>query len=732
MLGFSNIFFVIYTQMMNNLKTYILTAMLLAISVAGQAQLYHATDTLDEDDYISRRDTIKMSRRNIALERNDRYYGTDYVIDDRYLVANEPFAKGLLGNTYISGGVGFDFLQPRSKGYDALQMTQFNIALGKHLSPVHSLRLAAGGAVSFLTERNFYFVRGTMKLDYLYDVSAHISGYKAARPVSVSMLAGIGANVMRKNEETWSMRLVPDLHAGLQFKIYTGPRCYLNIEPYASISTDQLDYKSEASWRKYDVSYGVNLNLQYYLDDQLSSQSRLRLLNARGDNSIMVDKQTVGTWRTPWFTEAASGVTFAHNDDLGLRLGNTTGIALGRWLSPVLGFRLAAVTTSAMSRYMPEGSSMSGYAEVYNSHYNSGRVDFLINPLGYMRNFSWDDQFGGYLVIGTELGTAKFHNAYAQRQKYYGQTVTAGLHLWTKLTDDLQLFVEPRYSHNTFSTKGEGKFTKNIPMVNIGLTMMIRSQKFHELDEFDQVQNFMHSYVRGFRVGATGGMTVLQPRDASYDVNNGWNLNWNGSAYLEYRFSHLHSVRGSLQYMNSKRNVPTSGNSALTLVKTNSAIASLDYEVSVTNLFSGILKNRWCELEAFVGPSAEYVFSTKGAENDDSQKKLMWGANAGLKLSKHIWNGISLVAIPTLYFIHGTTPKSMNTVTAWDNHYYQTFSIGVQYKIGSFHRNPAKVRAAKLRDDHNWTVRQQEKISRQQRKLDRKNARLQQKYEKTK
>jgi len=702
----------------------ILTALLLMVSAVGYAQLYQRTDTLDEDDYMSRRDTIKMSRRNVALKKNDTNYGTDYVIDDRYLVANEQFSNGILDNVYISGGVGFDFLQPRSEGYDAMQTTQFNIALGKQLSTVNSLRLSLAGAVSYLSEENGYFFRGTTKLDYLYDISSHINGYKAARPLSVSLLTGIGANLLRKNYTSWSMRLVPDLHAGLQFRIFTGPRCYLNIEPYASISTDQLDYGSAANWHKYDVSYGVNLNLQYYLFDPLSSQSKLRLLNARGENAMMVNKETVSTWRTPWFVEAASGIAFSKPEGCGIKLGNAVNIAVGRWFSPVLGARIAASTRSAMSNHYEEGASLSGFAENYYSHYNSGRVDFLINPLGYFKNFSWDSQFGGYVIVGAEVGSAKFHNASADRIKYFGQSLTAGIHLWTKLTDDLHFFIEPRYNHNIYTMDGAGKFYDNIPTLNLGLTMLIRSQKFHELDEFDDVQNFMHSYVRGFRVGATGGIGVLQPKTADY----GGVANWDGSAYLEYRFSHLHSVRASVQYMNAKRNYPDYANICLGEIKTNSLIASLDYEVSLTNLLSGILKNRWCELEAFVGPSAEFVLDTKGAEGYDAPKSPMWGANAGLKLSKHIWNGISVVAIPTLYFINGDTPKSMNTVDLWDNHFYQTFSIGVQYKIGSFRRNPVKVRAAKLRADRSWNVRQQEKLFKQQKKIEHRNAKKLQQF----
>lgn len=710
---------------------YILTTVLLMVTVTISAQhtvpdmLYQQPDTLDEDDYLQRRDTVKMSRRNVALERDDRYYGIDYVIDDPYLVTNERFAKGPLENLYVSGGAGFDFLQPRTEGFETMQLSQLGIAVGKQLSPLHSLRLSLGAAMSYLTESQFLFFRGSAKLDYLYDISTRLAGYRAARPLSVSLMAGAGANLVRQNDD-WAMRFVPEIHGGLQFRIYTGPRCYLNIEPYASLSTDQLDHESNLNWRHHDVSYGVNLNVQYYLFDQLSSQSRLRLLDARGDNSLMVDRETVDTWRTPWFFEAGSGPVFSRPDGVGTSIGNATSFSVGRWLSPVLGLLLGAATRSAVSLKVPAADAPSGLDELYHSHYNSGRIDFLVNPFGFSRNFSWDDQFGAYLVLGTEIGNASYHDAEGIRRVFLGQTFTAGMHLWTKLTDDLQFFVEPRFTHNTYtnhnaSYAGVKKFVDNLPGVNVGLTMLIRSEKFHDLDEFDDVQNFMHSYVRGFRVGGLGGLTVLHPKTADYGAASAWNA----SAYLEYRFSHLHSVRLMGELLSTKDKYMGSFNTQPYTVSQNGVIASLDYQVSVTNLLSGILMNRWCELEAYVGPSAEYILSTSCSDGRPYVNKgPLWGANAGLKLSKHIWNGISLVASPTIYFINGNAPQSVNTVSLSGNHFYQTFSLGVQYKIGSVRRNATKVRQAKLASDAKWAARQQRVMEKQQKQLDRRNARL--------
>lgn len=707
-------------------------AVLLLLPCIGQAQIYNAADTLDEDDFLRQRDTLSMSRKNVALEGDARYYGIDYVVDDRYRVAHEQFHNSIWDQFYMGIGAGFEILEPRTEGFAKQPLTSLNLLLGKQFTPFHSLRLGLGGTMSYQGERDYWFSRGTLKLDYLYDLSTQFQGYSSARRLNVSLLAGLGGNVVYTAQE--KLKFVPDVHAGMQFRVFTGPRCFINIEPYAGISADQLDVDVMNNWRHYDLAYGVNVNFQYYLWDPMSAQSKLELLKRRNDKALMVDRKTVDSWRTPWFVEAAMGPLLNKVAGKGTLIGSSTSMALGRWFSPVLGLRLSAATRSTPYRYVAAAESVSEYDEMYNSHYNTGRIDVLLNPFGFSRNFSWDNQFGANIVVGAELGSASMHDKDGVRDAYFGQTFAAGIHLWTKLTDDLQLFVEPRYSHSTYTLVGHPeskpkRIYDNIPSVELGLTMMIRSEKFHELDEFDDVQNFMHSYVRGFRVGAAGGMTVLHLRDADY---GGAGSNLNAMAYLEYRFSHLHSVRLSAQFMPLKRRAYMSYSNEMLALQHDLLIGSLDYEVSVTNLLSGILRHRWCELEAFAGPSIGKVMNTGGIQSsyyvDDSMK---WGFNGGLKLSKHVWNGISVVAMPTIYMMRGVYTPGVNTVNLNGFRMYQTLSLGVQYKIGALRRNATRARMQRLRSDSNWENKQQERLRKAEQKLVRKNEVQKRKYDNT-
>lgn len=710
----------------------LLTILLLVSALAGHSQIYNVVDTLDEEDYIARRDTMIMSRKNVALDEGDPAYGIDFIIDDRYRVSHEKFKGSIWDQWYLGGGVGFEMMHSRSDIVGNEQLTNFYLTAGKQFTPYHSLRFSLGGAFFYNNKKDFdyWFARGTGRVDYLYDLSTHILGYSASRRVNVSLLAGLGGNVVNSFEN--KLKFVPDVRTGMQFRIFTGPRCYLNVEPYVQLSGDQLDVDFDTNWRKYDIMYGVNLNFQYYLSDPLSPQAKLRLLQSRGDGTTMVDKRTVDNWRTPWFFGATVGPVFgrAANDDI--TVGSATTFSVGRWFSPVLGARLTAATRTLVDFHLHADATTSGFSEKYNSHYNSGRIDFLLNPFGFSRNFSWDDSFGANIVVGAELGSASYHDLDGQRPKYFGQSVSAGINIWTKLTDDLRFFVEPRFTHNTYTriTSIEGhqrQFCDNLPSVDIGLTMLIRSEKFHELDEFDDVQNYMHSYVRGFRVGALGGFSLLHLRNVDYGRTGFY---WDALAYLEYRFTHLHSVLAFANFMNFKHNALIPSEHEICDVENNLLIASLDYEISVTNFLSGILRHRWCELEAFAGPSVGYVVSRKGFPSSYyPDNGLKWGFNGGFKLSKHIWNGISFVVMPEVYFLRNLNMTGITTVGINGFNFFQTVNFGLQYKIGSVHRNAARVRTQQLQSDSRWAERQQKSIRKAEAKQRRHNEKMQQRYD---
>lgn len=292
------------------------------------------------------------------------------------------------------------------------------------------------------------------------------------------------------------------------------------------------------------------------------------------------------------------------------------------------------------------------------------------------------------------------------------------------------------------------KYGENSFGVNIGLTMMIRSEKFHDLYEMDHTQNYTYRNIRGTRIGVAGGLSLLQKRNAYYA---GGGLNWNGMVFAEYRFNHLHSVRFHADLLNLNNNhlldytVDGSSlrdnNSGLFKVQNRLLIGSLNYEVSLTNLCSGRLRGRKFELEGFLGPAVGYLVEQKATYagiNDytgrnvqaklKENKNVMIGANAGLKLTAYVGKGFSIFLTPTIYLLNTKNDLvGANTVGIGKFRFYETINLGVQYKVGKFRLNPEKSKARRLRHQREWSNKQIEKTrawqEKQQKKFDKRRAR---------
>jgi hypothetical protein len=396
----------------------------------------------------------------------------------------------------------------------------------------------------------------------------------------------------------------------------------------------------------------------------------------------LVTPQTLEKWRTPWFVEAAIGPVTSSSDYIssGKTLGHQLTLSVGRWLSPAMGFRLSAISRStkwneeAVNRTVVESSN---YAASYNKHYISGRIEALLNPFGFFRSFKWDAPYGAYLAFGTEFGMLTQYQPNKEKTRVRSEAYGVGLHLWGKLTEDLQAFIEPRYTYNVYTipynnVSKRQKFGENSFGINIGLTMMIRSEKFHDLYEMDDTQNYTYRNIRGVRVGIAGGLGLLQKREAYY---TGGGPNWNGMVFGEYRFNHLHSVRLHADFLNLSNNHVlgytvdgnsiADNNSGLFKVQNRLLIGALNYEVSLTNLCSGRLRGRKFELQGFIGPAIGYIVDQKATyagindysgKNVEAQyeknKDVMIGADAGLKLTTYLGKGFSVFFTPTIYLLN--------------------------------------------------------------------------------
>lgn len=678
-------------------------------------------DTLDEEDLHALRDTTLLTRRNLA-EAKKAVNVLDYVVDDRYVPSDHSFDHAWYDHICVGAMYGAEKIKPQSDDFKFRTMSQVSLFAGKELDRKNSIRLTVGGAWGYQRDVNLWLTRIQTRFDYLFNLSTHFNGYNPARRLEVSLLAGIGANVSWMNNT--DTEFAPEGHVGLQLKCFTGPLGTMSLEPYVGLSSDKIDVSGSRNWRGYDIFYGVNVNYAFYLVDNLSKEARLALLRSRLASDRMVTPETLEKWRTPWFVEFSNGMVWSSSDHIaqGSTLGQQVAVSVGRWLSPVMGFRLSAVsrTTKWLERSLAIGNSSEAFNMAYSSHYVSGRAEALLNPLGFLKTFQWDAPYGFYLALGGEIGGLTKYGS-SRRTRVKSESYDVGIHLWHRLSKDLQVFVEPRFSHNVYTTSKDYGKTRamhgdNNWAIDAGLTMLISSERFKDMNKMDETQNFIYRNIRGFRIAAAGGTSLLQ-RYGGYITGGG--MNWNGMVALEYAFNHLHAVRLHADWLNLNGRVLY--NNKVWDARANVLFTALNYEVNLTTLCSGRYHNRRFELEAYGGPALgfrtgdSYSLASSAQGNAYSpekryEKKTMVGFDAGVKLTSQIGKGFALFISPTLYFMgNATTIPGTTTVGQSTMRMFETLNLGVQYKIGKLRRNQETVRKQRMKTDRNWTAKQKEK-----------------------
>lgn len=719
----------------NKMKILLLIISILLPS-ALSAQVYRMQDidpldTLDEEDIHALRDTTLLTRRNLANGKK-QVNALDYVLDDRYKPTDQSFDHKWYDHLYVGATYGLEQIMPQVDDFKFRAMSRANLFIGKELNKKNSLRLSAGMGWGYQRDVNLWLTAVQTRLDYLFNLSTHFNGYNPARRLEVSLLAGLGANVSWMHNT--STEFAPEGHFGLQFKCFTGPLGTISVEPYVGLSADEMDVSGVRNWHAYDIFYGVNVNYGFYLVDNLSKEARLKLLRSRLANDRMIDTQTLEKWRTPWFVEFSNGIVWSTSNalDFGKTVGHQTAVSVGRWLSPVMGFRVSAVsrTTKWREEQWPVGVDEGSVTRAYSSHYLSGRVEALFNPLGFLKTFQWDAPWGAYLAFGGEIGSLAKYSSGGKRTRK-SESYDLGVHLWHRLSKDLQVFVEPRFTHNVYTlpeyngTRTRSMHGDNNWGIDAGLTMLITSDRYSDMARMDETQNFIYRNICGFRASVGGGLSLLQHYGGYY---TGGGLSWNGMAALEYAFNHIHAVRLHADWLNLNGRI-FDGN-ALWNAQSGVMFTALNYEANLTNLCSGRFHNRRFDLEVYGGPALGFRTgdnftlvnsSVKPAysEPDGYEKKTMIGFDAGLKLTSQIGKGFSIFLSPTLYFMgNALSIPGTTTVGSGSMRMFETINLGVQYKIGKLRRNQEAVRRQRRQRDHDWNARQKqlEQKSEEQRK----------------
>lgn len=662
------------------------------------------SDSIPEDESALGADTIKNGK-NIAKGTN----AMDYLLERRYLADGETFTKRWDDHLFVEAGAGVEQMVPPGAGYKFNALTVAHLGVGKQFSKLHSARVLLNGAFGYQQDKDRLYYRMGVTADHLFSLTSYFDGVKPSRLLDLSTVLGVGAQYAKYGRLGRSGTSF-DVHMGLQFRFFTGPQGYINIEPYYGLATDKRDLSESRNWRKIDMFYGANVNFIYYLHNNLSPESRQHFIKNRAEsNELVADSTALDSWRQPWFFEFSNGIDFTDSPTLGLTetMGHNFSISVGKWLSSAIGLRFTGtsstvtwqkeVTPEKLSPYQPP------YERDFRSCYVGMRGEALFNPLGFSANYKWDSPLGFYLLAGAEMGRIMKYQP-GRHLSCNTQAYTVGAHLWARLSDGLQVFVEPRYTNYVYKVPYSNAawnkcFSDNTYSLNMGLTVSTTGMKYRRANTADD------SEMRHIVVGLGGGTNITQTRDG-YSGSAG--MPFNGMAFAEYHFNRIHSARVAFEYLSISRaslssftdyrmDSPESGYAPVNRTglwnhRYYFGFVSFNYMVNLTNLCNGYRPGRRFELEAYVGPTCNMLFGEtatldsnerlqEGHEcrlNNEAKTATKFGFNAGLKLNAHITPRIDAFFSPTIYALRNFGLDGVNFTKL---RHIETLNVGVQYKF---------------------------------------------------
>lgn len=662
------------------------------------------SDSIPEDESALGADTIKNGK-NIAKGTN----AMDYLLERRYLADGETFTKRWDDHLFVEAGAGVEQMVSPGAGYKFNALTVAHLGVGKQFSKLHSARVLLNGAFGYQQDKDRLYYRMGVTADHLFSLTSYFDGFKPSRLLDISTVLGVGAQYAKYGRLGRSGTSF-DVHMGLQFRFFTGPQGYINIEPYYGLATDKRDLSESRNWRKIDMFYGANVNFIYYLHNNLSPESRQHFIKNRAEsNELVADSTALDSWRQPWFFEFSNGIDFTDSPTLGLTetMGHNFSISVGKWLSSAIGLRFTGtsstvtwqkeVTPEKLSPYQPP------YERDFRSCYVGMRGEALFNPLGFSANYNWDSPLGFYLLAGAEMGRIMKYQP-GRHLSCNTQAYTVGAHLWARLSDGLQVFVEPRYTNYVYKVPYSNAawnkcFSDNTYSLNMGLTVSTTGMKYRRANTADD------SEMRHIVVGLGGGTNITQTRDG-YSGSAG--MPFNGMAFAEYHFNRIHSARVAFEYLSISRaslssfidyrmDSPESGYAPVNRTglwnhRYYFGFVSFNYMVNLTNLCNGYRPGRRFELEAYVGPTCNMLFGEtatldsnerlqEGHEcrlNNEAKTATKFGFNAGLKLNAHITPRIDAFFSPTIYALRNFGIDGVNFTKL---RHIETLNVGVQYKF---------------------------------------------------
>ncbi len=663
----------------------------------------------EEDEAGTANQGPKRPPRDLVV---DGYNAINDVMEGRYVPVGETFVgkSKWLRNVYVQGGIGMEMITPPTQDYKITPMRYVQLGVAKNFNKLHTARIMFHGAWGEERYKNLQLSKMGVKLEHLYDLSSYMSGYNPTRMVGLSTILGLGMQSSKMEMAGNAMSM--EGHFGLQFRFFTGPKAYISFEPYVGVGGDGMDVSGNRNWRKADVFYGANINFVYYINNNLSPESHRRLMYEQHEHNRISADSLMEKWQQPWFVQVTTGPAFMQaqpNLSSSKTMGSEIAISGGKWLSPVIGLRGSLYSRTNVWRQTTllktQQTNTPNYQADLHNVTVGGRLEAMINPMGFLKNFYWDAPFGFYLFGGAEIGWL----LKTQSEKLSCSTIGwgGGINLWYQLNPGMKVFLEPRLMHNDYkipytNVEWVKRYSDNYFSLNVGVAVEFRDDARYY--EHSYYKEYVDDRLRKIKVGLGGGTHLLQTERG---YSEGAKIGLNGLLYGEYHFDRLKSVRLGIEYVSMKRSNLTQFmdynmdypeaeyapvlREGLWEHKYNFMLISASGQVDL-NYLTMHYQPQPFRLYAFAGPTAVYV--VKDSHELSPEERLMHnhkaepidvekvgfgiGAHLGLKLEYQIKPHLTAFFTPTIYTL-GTT--KMPGIQFTNLKLMETFNIGVQYSF---------------------------------------------------
>lgn len=643
-----------------------------------------ARDLSDLEDVIPTSATTQaQDTAYYGAARQKNFNALRFVLDSRHRFKGDRYVRGdFWNNTFIDMGGGVGGFYHNTNAASFTPTLSLRLGVGKVISPMVSFRLgfekawAYSHASTTVYNTNQYNSYGGY-VDFLYNFSNYLLGYRPERPFNVSGILGLG--VQTASLHSWNNAdmtavgastsgVALDGHVGVQFKFFASPYASIALEPYFKVATKKLNLLANPGYSDPDFSYGVNFAYQWNFAKQLSYMANAGIFQKHFNNQkrYMLDNGQLQHLRYPMFFDYSFGPMYV-GKSYNLSLRNTRGFdalaAVGWWLAPAAGVRAGVHVTNGDWKQGSIGNddtkSLIGTRGV--------NVDFLFNPFGFKRHYNWDAPVGMNLLAGYEFGGMK-KTAASLLGSYEGNYTAFrfGGQLWMKLTNDLRLTLEPTYMQIEHYNGNLDRERYDEYAVKLGLSLLFRDKGIRNYRNVES-DSVLNTVQRGYFLGLGLGWnnTVWEWRFKGYQHD----LLKNAVLFGGYRFNKIHGIRLQAEWMKEAQAFFDSYGSGIEKFTYNNYLLSTDYQINLFNAMAGYDPLRRWNVYMYAGPTL--LLGDGGAA---------FAANVGGMVTYNITPNLSLFYSHTIYRMPKTRyPHHM--VYTRDGIFTNNLNVGIMYNF---------------------------------------------------